>query len=106
MVVQIRTHDGQAGRYIEIENGEIRSRAGLHAAPTVELIFKTAAVGARLLMPPIDQLEQIDALKNFLVRLEGPDEDGCGLHRPSWRPLRPVGNSGARCPTAHGGSAP
>ena len=76
MVVQIRTHDGQAGRYIEIENGEIRSRAGLHAAPTVELIFKTAAVGARLLMPPIDQLEQIDALKNFLVRLEGPDEDG------------------------------
>ena len=26
-------------------------------------------------MPPIDQLEQIDALKNFLVRLEGPDDN-------------------------------
>jgi hypothetical protein len=76
MVVQIRTADSSAGRYIVLQDGGIRSGAGIHDDPTVELIFKTAAIGTKLLMPPIDQLEQIDALKNFLVRLEGPDEDG------------------------------
>ena len=75
MVVQIQTADGGAGRYIVFEDGRIRSSAGLHDNPTVALIFKTAAIGAKLLMPPINQLEQIDALKNFLVRLEGPDDD-------------------------------
>ncbi len=75
MVVQIQTADGGAGRYIVFEDGRIRSGAGLHDNPTVALIFKTAAIGAKLLMPPIDQLEQIDALKNFLVRLEGPDDN-------------------------------
>ncbi len=75
LVVQIRSEDGKSGRYIIFDNGRVRSGAGLHDAPTVSLVFKTAKVGARLLMPPIDQLEQIDALKNFLVRLEGPDDD-------------------------------
>ncbi len=75
IVVQIRSEDGKSGRYIIFEDGRVRSGAGLHDAPTVSLVFKTAKIGARLLMPPIDQLEQIDALKNFLVRLEGPDDD-------------------------------
>ncbi|MDA0786833.1 MAG: molybdopterin-dependent oxidoreductase, partial [Proteobacteria bacterium] len=75
LVVQIRSEDGTSGRYIIFENGRVRSGAGLHNAPGVSLVFKTAKIGARLLMPPIDQLEQIDALKNFLVRLEGPDDD-------------------------------
>ncbi len=76
IVVQIRTADSSSGRYIEFRDGAIHSRAGLHDTPTVALIFKSAAIGARLLMPPIDQLEQINALKNFLMHLEGPDEDG------------------------------
>ena len=76
LVVQIRCEDGSAGRYLIFEDGRVRSVSGIHDAPTVSLVFKTAAIGARLLMPPIDQREQIDALKNFLVRLEGPDEDG------------------------------
>ena len=75
LVVQIRSEDGKSGRYIIFEDGRVRSGAGLHDAPVVTLVFKTAKIGARLLMPPIDQLEQIDALKNFLVRLEGPDDE-------------------------------
>jgi len=34
-----------------------------------------AEIAARLLMPPIDQLEQIEAMKNFLFHPEGRDED-------------------------------
>ena len=75
LVVQIRSEDGKSGRYSIFEDGRVRSGAGLHDAPVVTLVFKTAKIGARLLMPPIDQLEQIDALKNFLVRLEGPDDE-------------------------------
>ena len=41
----------------------------------VVMTFKTAAIGAKLLMPPIDQLEQINALKDFVITLEGPEEE-------------------------------
>ncbi|MDP6175261.1 MAG: molybdopterin-dependent oxidoreductase, partial [Rhodospirillales bacterium] len=46
----------------------------MHASPDLRLIFKSAEIGARLLTPPIRQQEQVNALKNFLVHFEGPDE--------------------------------
>ena len=75
LIVQIRTEDGSAGRYLIFENGNVRSKAGIHPSPGMSLVFKSAEIGGRLLTPPIDQQKQIDALKNFLVRPEGPDED-------------------------------
>ena len=36
--------------------------------------FLSAELGARLLMPPVDQLEQIEALKSFSLKMDGPDE--------------------------------
>ena len=40
----------------------------------VALIFKTARLAADLLMPPVNQLDQINALKDFNLAMEG-DED-------------------------------
>ncbi len=73
-VAQILARDEQAGRWIEFRNGKIRSRAGLHPKPDCKLMFKNAAIGASLLMPPIDWLDQINAQKDFNLTVDGPDE--------------------------------
>lgn len=75
LAVQIRTADGRAGRRIDFRDGTIRTRAGVHPGAGFTLVFKTAEAGVRFLMPPIDHLRQIEAMKNFLVRPEGRDED-------------------------------
>ncbi len=71
---QIRTKDRKIGRYYAFAKGSIRSKHGIHHDPDVALVFKNADIAARLMMPPIDQLEQINAQKDFVMELEGPDE--------------------------------
>ena len=39
------------------------------------MTFKTPAIAVKLLLPPIDQLEQINALKDFVITLEGPEDE-------------------------------
>jgi molybdopterin guanine dinucleotide-containing S/N-oxide reductase-like protein len=75
LIFQIRTQASGEGRWYEFKGGAVTSGAGLHPNPDVSLVFKTAAIAARLLMPPIDQQRQVDAAKNFLMHFEGPDED-------------------------------
>ena len=67
-VAQIMTRDEEIGRWFEFRDGTIRSGAGLHAKPDCKLMFKSAAVGASLLMPPINWLDQINAQKDFVDR--------------------------------------
>ena len=71
---QIRTKDAKAGRSYTFAGGKVRSRRGIAPNPEVTLTFKNAKIAARLLMPPIDPLEQINAQKDFLLGLEGEDE--------------------------------
>ena len=71
---QLRTRDGSAGRYYTFKNGKLTSRRGLHPKPDCTMVFKDAAFGARLLTPPIDYLEQIEAQKNFNLTVEGDDD--------------------------------
>src|SRR6185312_15815263 len=52
----------------------LASRRGIHPKPDFTMSFKTAALGTKLLTPPIDWLEQINALKDFKLTMEG-DED-------------------------------
>ncbi|MDA0239677.1 MAG: molybdopterin-dependent oxidoreductase [Proteobacteria bacterium] len=70
----IKTKDGKTGRSFTFKNGQLSSKGGVAAVADVELIFKNAAIGADLLMPPINQLDQINALKDFNLSMEGPDE--------------------------------
>ena len=72
--IQLRTRDGGVGRWYSFKSGRMKSGSGIHRSPDVVLSFKTAKIGAELLTPPIDQLRQINALKDFVLTLEGPDE--------------------------------
>ena len=71
---QIKVVDDSDGRYFAFKDGKISSRRGIHANPDVALAFKTAKLGARLLKPPINYQEQIDAQKGFSLIVEGPDD--------------------------------
>ena len=73
-VGQIRTLDKTVGRYFIFQNGRLKSRAGIHPQPDVSMIFSNAEVAAHLLTPPRNQLDFINAAKNFHAWGEGSDE--------------------------------
>src|SRR5580698_1803823 len=72
-VAQIMARDEEIGRWIEFKDGTITSRAGLHDKPDVKLMFKNAGSGVALLTPPIDWLRQINAQKDFVLAVDGPE---------------------------------
>ena len=74
LVAQIRLAGKARGRAYTIRGGKVRSRAGLHPAPDLTMIFDSAEVAVRVMKPGRDYLEFIDALKNFQMRVEGPDD--------------------------------
>ena len=74
LIAQIKARDEEVGRWFEIRGGKVASRAGLHAKPDITLAFKNAGVGASLLTPPIDWLDQINAQKDFNLTVEGPED--------------------------------
>src|SRR5262245_19297078 len=73
-VAQIMARDEECGRWFEFRDGEVRSRAGLHPKPDCKLMFKNAAIGASLLTPPINWLRQINAQKDFVLSVDGPED--------------------------------
>lgn len=74
LVAQFRLEDKSEGRWIRLENGRIRTRKGIHPKPDVSIIFKNREIAEEFLTPPFDQLERIDAAKNFKIRTAGDDE--------------------------------
>ena len=52
----------------------IRSGAGQHPKPDITLSFKNATIGASLLTPPINWLNQINAQKDFTLGVDGPED--------------------------------
>jgi len=74
VTVQMRTADKKTGRWFRFENGKLTSRAGIHAKPDVTISFKNEKIAAELLMPPLDMQNQIDAIKDFKLQMEGPED--------------------------------
>jgi molybdopterin guanine dinucleotide-containing S/N-oxide reductase-like protein len=74
LTVQIRLRDRSRGRYYTLKDGKLLSRGGLHAAPDVTIVFGNAEVALDMLVPPRDQLATINAMKNFRLGMEGPEE--------------------------------
>ncbi len=58
-VAQIMARDEECGRWFEFKDGIVTSRAGLHEKPDMKLMFKNAGIGAGLLTPPTNWLNQI-----------------------------------------------
>ena len=111
LTVVLRTADGQIGRTYVFAGGHVASSAEIDQKADFALVFKTAEIGARLLMPPIDQLEQIEAMKNFLFHPEGPDKDAVWFAQTvmaalgsGWKIGRPAGDGTTRfCTMTNGG---
>ena len=74
LTAQIKTRNGALGRSITFKSGKVRSRAGVHPNPDVTITYQNAALSVKLLIPWRDQLEQINAMKNFQIGIQGPDE--------------------------------
>src|SRR5262249_9616723 len=74
LIAQIKARDEEIGRWYAISGGKITSGQGLHPKANVTLAFKTAEIGASLLTPPINWLDQINAQKEFKLTVEGPED--------------------------------
>src|SRR5689334_16426093 len=72
-VAQIMARDEGIGRWFKFKRGIVTSRAGLHEEPDIKLLFKNASAAASLLTPPINWLDQINAQKDFVLTVEGPE---------------------------------
>ena len=74
VIAQFKLQDNSAGRWVQIENGRIRSGTGIHENPDFAVVFKNRAIAEEFLTPPFDQLVRVDAAKNFKLMVEGSDE--------------------------------
>ena len=74
LVAQIKARDEEIGRWYAIRDGKVTSGSGLHADADVTLAFKNARLGADLLTPPINWLDQINAQKDFKLTVDGPED--------------------------------
>ncbi|HVN71974.1 MAG TPA: molybdopterin-dependent oxidoreductase, partial [Desulfomonilia bacterium] len=72
--IQIKLKDNSQGRYFIFKDGDLSSKNGINPRPDASMVFYNAEAAVRLMKPNRDQLEQINAMKNFQVGLEGPDE--------------------------------
>ncbi|MDH3885489.1 MAG: hypothetical protein OET63_14815, partial [Desulfobacterales bacterium] len=71
---QIKIIDDSVGRYFTFDKGKVVSGRGLHDNPDICMLFKDAELAVKLLMPPRDHLAMINAMKNFQIGLQGPDD--------------------------------
>jgi molybdopterin guanine dinucleotide-containing S/N-oxide reductase-like protein len=88
---QIKTQDNSQGRCFTFKQGQVTSKRGIHSSPDLCLTFRSADLGVKLLMPiclrfvsdrlaaillppPGPQLAMINAMKNFQLTMEAPDE--------------------------------
>src|SRR4029453_4113267 len=74
LVARLKARHEESGRWYAIRDGKVTSGSGLRADADVTLAFKTAAIAADLLMPPINWLDQINAQKDFKLTVEGPED--------------------------------
>jgi molybdopterin guanine dinucleotide-containing S/N-oxide reductase-like protein len=74
LTAQLLARDEEVGRWFTIKDGILTSGGGRHAKPDIVLGFKNAALGADLLMPPINWLDQINAQKDFKLTVDGEED--------------------------------
>src|SRR5690348_12164833 len=70
LVAQIKSRDEETARWYALRDGKVTTGAGQHEKPDITLSFKTAAHGASLLTPPINWLDQINAIKDFILQVD------------------------------------
>ena len=74
LVAQFKARDEEIGRWYALRDGQVSTGRGLRADADVTIACKNAALGANLLMPPIDWLDQINAQKDFKLTVDGAED--------------------------------
>jgi trimethylamine-N-oxide reductase (cytochrome c) len=72
-IAQIRVKDNSQGRYYVFNNGILSSKKGIHPSPDVMMSMETAELAVKLMSPAKKQLDMINAMKEMVVNMEGPD---------------------------------
>jgi trimethylamine-N-oxide reductase (cytochrome c) len=70
---QIKTRDNALGRSFTFRKGGITSSKTLAPEPDLAMVFKDATAAVQLMTAPSNYLKQINAMKNFVVDIDGPD---------------------------------
>src|SRR6476659_1560539 len=73
LTAQFMARDDEIGRWFKIQDGRVTSGSGGLKNADVTVAFKNAALGADLLTPPINWLDQINAQKEFSLAVQGDD---------------------------------
>ncbi|MCJ7596076.1 MAG: molybdopterin-dependent oxidoreductase [Desulfobacterales bacterium] len=73
-IVQIKVKDDSVGRYYAFQDGKIISKGAIHPNPDIWMTYSDVTLACHLLTPWRDQLDQINAMKNFQVEIDGPDD--------------------------------
>ena len=73
MSAQIKTWDNTVGRCFTFQDGKITSKSGINPDADICMSFKTESLAVNLLLPPINWLDQINALKDFKLKMDGDD---------------------------------
>ncbi len=73
LTAQFIARDEEIGRWFKFQDGRVTSGSGVLKDADVTVAFKNAALGADLLMPPINWLDQINAQKEFALTVQGDD---------------------------------
>lgn len=77
LIAQIKLQDNSKGRYIEIRDGKIKSKAEIHPSPDITMFFKNQRIAEKIMTPPMDKGAQVHAARNFQMGVTGPDELVC-----------------------------
>jgi trimethylamine-N-oxide reductase (cytochrome c) len=74
LTAQIKVLENNQGRWFTLKNGKMKSGAGIHPNPDIVMFFTKLDTACRLMSPSKSWLDFINAAKNALVGMEGPDE--------------------------------
>ncbi len=72
---QIKVRGDAIGRVFYFRHGKIASAGEVASDADLSMIFRDTTSAVQLMTAPHDFLKQINAMKNFVVDIEGPDED-------------------------------
>ncbi|MGA3128434.1 MAG: molybdopterin-dependent oxidoreductase [Candidatus Korobacteraceae bacterium] len=73
-IVQVKLRDNSQAGYLTFKDGRVKSTAGTHSKPELELSFENAAIADRLVKPATDHFAFINALKHFQIQSDGSPE--------------------------------
>ena len=67
LTAQVRLHDGSQGRYFTLRKGRVSSNRGIHPHPDVTMVFRDAAIAARIIRPKRDRLPDFNTAHDAVL---------------------------------------